>query len=80
MTKKHAKITENGHGKYFFRFLSPPAPMKYKQIKNLGGRVSRKTFHPNFLYLLIKRLKIFGAIFLASIFGKKNTKKSLIFI
>ena len=65
------------HTIFFFRFSSPPASMKYKQIKNGVEGFSEKPSTP-FFYLPIKeknvwkRLKVFGAFFLASIFTKMN--------
>ena len=60
------------------RFSFPPAPMKYKQIKQT------KTFNPNYFICLKrtkneKKLKIVGAIFLAGIFAKKTTTKTIWF-
>ena len=47
--------------------------MKYKQIKKIGVEGFSKTFRPNIFYLLKKkRLKLFGAIFLPSIFAKNT--------
>ena len=44
-----------GHAKYIFRFLSPPAPMKFKQIKKIEVEgFSEKPSTPIFFNLLIK--------------------------
>ena len=61
----------------FFYILSPPAPMKYKQIKN-GVEGFSKTFRPIF-YLLKEREKKMFDNFMCN-FSDQHYCKILVFI